>query len=561
VIKISEKFFLSLIIATLLVPLPLTLLIHCVNLSPRFDWIANRTLAGVTVKKERPQIDAGSWINGNLQKGINSLISEHFSGRELLIRIYDQILYRLFHKSYMDREEIIEGKNRSLFERDYLADFGHYSPSVPKDEAEALVVMMKDLSMRLKESGSCFVFMITPSKASVYPEEVPDRFLAKLKRGDRRQSNYETLVQLLKKYSIPYVDGREITIKHKQGTPLRAFPKTGTHWTRAVAFFSTQEVLRTIERESGREMAELTESIQSIDQRPDGFDDDLFGLMNLIEKPNERYVHPTFQSPTDWPKRKGVLTFVGGSFVRQINENLEAAEVFERTNYYFYFNLSKTCLPGGITTPVDQSAIPWKEDFWNTAAVVLEANEQAIDSQHLRTFLMAALSAIEQKSAPPKRTDDHPKSFSWAFGTGENGEFLPKNGFALPAHGVTWMGNQGEIEFPWFQQSGGLELMVEVVSSLAEGQSKKVVKVEANGILAGTLALDDPAVHCYSLQLPAAVNQSSSIKLRFSCSPELSVAEGQNLFKMGLARVALVPIRLPILPENDKNHATALIGN
>ena len=77
------------------------------------------------------------------------------------------------------------------------------------------------------------------------------------------------MVPLLQKYRVPYVDGREITLEHKGAFPVRAFPKTGTHWTRAVAFFTAAALLKTIERESGREMPQLSESVESIDHRPD----------------------------------------------------------------------------------------------------------------------------------------------------------------------------------------------------------------------------------------------------------------------------------------------------
>jgi alginate O-acetyltransferase complex protein AlgJ len=557
-IKLSEKIALGLIIITLLLPVPLTLLRHRVK-SPEFDWIANRTLAGVTLKKGRPKADVGSWMNGELQKGINSLISEHFAGRELLIRVYDQLLYRSFDKSYMDEEQLIDGKHRDLFERDYLADFGHYTEPIPSEEAEALVVMMRHLSKRLKELGSCFVFVITPSKASLYPEDIPDRYFTKLKAGDPGPSNYEILVSSLKRYEIPYVDGRQITIEHKESFPVRVFPKTGTHWTRAVAYFSTAALLETIERESGREMPELSETIESVDGRPDDVDDDLFGLLNLIEKPKQRYQHPIFQIADNWPKRKGIVTFVGGSFVGQIKNDLEAAEVFERINYYFYFNLSKTRDPGTIVSPVDENAIPWSEDFWNTAAVVLEANEQAIGGRHLRAFLMAAVAALEEKLPQEQTTDDHLHPFSWAFGAGGNGRSLPKKGLELPDHELTWVsGQEAEIDSPSPQKDAELELIVEAKPFLGDGESKRIVKVEANGIPVGTLTLDDPSLQFYSLSLPAAANQNSSIKLRFSCSPAASRAEGGKLHKLGLARLALVPIALPTVPQIDENHATVL---
>src|SRR5271170_5830066 len=95
-VKSFEKLILGLIIVTLVLPIPVTLLVHCVkdHLSPQFDWIANRTLCGVSIKRQRPKIDFTSWLNGDLQKGVNSFVSEHFVGREFLIRGYNQLLYR-----------------------------------------------------------------------------------------------------------------------------------------------------------------------------------------------------------------------------------------------------------------------------------------------------------------------------------------------------------------------------------------------------------------------------------------------------------------------------------
>jgi hypothetical protein len=560
-IKLCEKIILGLIIITLALPIPCTLLVHRLkdHLSTQFDWIANRTLFGVSIKKERPPLNVTSWLNGDLQKGIGNFISEHFAGRELLIRGYNQVLYNVFDKSYMSKEEIIDGNHGDLFQSWYVRVFGHDVKPIQSEEAEALVVMMKDLSKRLKELGSCFVFIITPSKASVYPEDIPDRYLTKLNRGNRRQSNYDILVPLLKKYNIPYVDGREITLEHKGSMPVRAFAKTGTHWTRAVAFFSTAALLQTIAREAGRETPELSESVECIDGRPDEKDDDLFRLLNLMEKPNQRYLHPDFKIADNWTKRKGALTFVGGSFVGQIESDLEAAEIFECINHYFYFKSIKWRYPGGVGRPIDENAIPWKEDFWNTAAVVLEANEAMMDSEHLPAFLMAALAELEQKMPQARTTGDQPRPFSWAFGAGGNGGSLPKKGFELPEHELTWISNrEAEIECPSPKENAELELIVEAVPFLGDGETERIVKVEANGISVGMLTLNDPSVHFYPLPLPAAVNQTSTIRLRFSCSPAASLANDGRLLEMGLARLALVPIKLAPVPETDRNHETVL---
>src|ERR1700744_634218 len=184
-IKLSEKLILGLIGITLVLPIPGTLLVHGLkdHLPSQFDWIANRTLFGVSIKGEQPPLKVSAWLNGDLQKGVNDFISEHFAGRELLIRGYNQILFSAFDKSYMSKEEIIHGRHGDLFQRWYVQVFDHDIDLLQSKEGEALVVMMKDLTERLKSVGSCFVFVITPSKASVYPEDIPDRYLTNLTRA------------------------------------------------------------------------------------------------------------------------------------------------------------------------------------------------------------------------------------------------------------------------------------------------------------------------------------------------------------------------------------------
>ena len=73
--------------------------------------------------------------------------------------------------------------------------------------------------------------------------------------------------------------------------------------------------------------------------------------------------------------------------------------MFERINHYSYFRDSRHRFPDNVLDPVDENAIPWKEDFWNTRAVVLEANEEAMARRHLPAFLMATLAALQQEKA------------------------------------------------------------------------------------------------------------------------------------------------------------------
>jgi hypothetical protein len=556
--RLSEIFFSALIGVTLVLPASLTLWVHCTNPAHQFDWIANRTLVGVTLKSDLPPVTPASWLHGDLQKGISAFASEGFAGREFLIRIYNQILYHVFKKSYMVSGAIIRGKHDNLFELGYLAEYGRYQAPVKSKELEALVVMMKYLSLRLKEFGSCFVFVITPSKPTLCPEDIPDRYLTNLQRRPRKPTNYEILVPLLHEYEVPYIDGCRCTLEHKDMLPMRAFPKTGVHWNRATAFFTATDLLKTIEEESGRKMPQLSESVASIDRLPDYSDADLFELLNLIDKPHGRYLHPAIQIPENWPKRRGIVTFVGGSFTAAILEDLEMAQVFERMNFYSYFKLFRLQYPGRVRSSVSENSVPWEEEFLNTTAVVLEANEGAIWSGHIPAFLMAGLAALDQRKLKEPSTDSLARPFCWGFGVGQNGTSLKKKGFCDPEPDLTWIsGQDAEIDLPSPQTDTELQLILQAAPFLGDDISKRVVKVEANGIPVGILELKNADSQFYSLTIKTAANRASSLKLHLSFSPAPSpVSGGIRSREISFTRLALVPIRIPASRASGENHAT-----
>ena len=326
-----------------------------------------------------------------------------------------------------------------------------------------------------------------------------------------------------------------------------------------MAFFTTAAVIKSIEQESGLEMLQLLESVESVYQRPDYTDDDLFNLLNLIEKPNQRYIHPNFQIPAGWPRNIGTLTFVGSSFTSAVLKILDSAQVFERMNQYNYFNISRVQYPGQTVSAVNENAIPWEEDFWKTRAVVLEANEESLGGRHIPAFLMAELAELQQKGPRERWADGPPRPLSWGFGTGENGNTLAKKGFALPERQLTWItGRDAEIELPSPGKNLELQLIMEAMPPAADGIAQRVVAVEVNGSLVGSFAVADPAVQFYSLAIKAAANSGSSLKLHFSFSPAAGSASDHGTPQIGLLRMAVVPMNGPTGQDPGENHVTVM---
>jgi hypothetical protein len=160
---------------------------------------------------------------------------------------------------------------------------------------------------------------------------------------------------------------------------------------------------------------------------------------------------------------------------------------------------------------------------------------------------MATVAALQQNTPQEPGVDDPPRPLSWGFGAGENGSALAKKGFNSPEHQLTWIsGRDAEIDLPSPKKNTELELILEAMPFLGDGAAERIVKVEANGIPVGALDLVDPSVQFYPLTIKAAANTAPSLKLHFSLSPAPSDA---RLPEIGLARLALVPIKLPASQE------------
>src|SRR4029077_20696107 len=102
-----------------------------------------------------------------------------------------------------------------------------------------------------------------------------------------------------------------------------------------------------------------------------------------------------------------------------------------------------------------------------------------------------------------------------------------------------------------------LQLFLEAVPDLGDGVPERIMKVEANGTLVGTLAMVNSDDQFFSLTIKATANSAAFLKLHFSFSPAPSPGSGDaRPREIGLARLALVPIGHPI--NQETHHATAL---
>jgi hypothetical protein len=149
----------------------------------------------------------------------------------------------MFFEGYGKRR--VEGNTILPF--DNITDYMGITPFSP-EELEAWRVCLEERYYWLKEQGIDYVFALAPTKALIYPENLPLRILWSKKRINKPM-RYDQLVQYLRKHSVvPVADLRAALVKAKQATELPLFYRTDFHWNYYGSLIAYQEIIRVINR-------------------------------------------------------------------------------------------------------------------------------------------------------------------------------------------------------------------------------------------------------------------------------------------------------------------------
>lgn len=197
-------------------------------------------LSGVEEPASLAKITLKSWFDRSFQRAFQSWYGKTYGLRDYFIRTDNQINYTLFNQV---NSQIVLGKQNQLFERQYIIDYLNWN-SAPENYFDTLAQKLKSLQQYLLNHNIKFIFIITPSKASIYPEYIPEYYLKY--RIERSEINYKKFVFCLIKYGVNYLDGQEYCFNLKQTSIYPVFPKGGTHWNYYTSFLFTQLLLDNI---------------------------------------------------------------------------------------------------------------------------------------------------------------------------------------------------------------------------------------------------------------------------------------------------------------------------
>jgi hypothetical protein len=219
------------------------LLFAAILAAPLLQW-ATRLVPEFPVDEQRAAKKiAAPWsrlvaMDPRLADDLNAWFDDRFGFRGLLIRIKNEIDYQAFGSS----DTVLIGREGWLFDKDFFND-------VIKDSADPalqqkILDTLRSLRDCLAQRGVKLVFVLDPTKSSLYPQFLPAEAPASTDRLSRRLAD-----ALGREPGLLFIDGEPILSAH---TDEALFYKTDVHMNLKGGAYVYREVVARVARMMGQ---------------------------------------------------------------------------------------------------------------------------------------------------------------------------------------------------------------------------------------------------------------------------------------------------------------------
>jgi hypothetical protein len=192
-----------------------------------FPFISEKPLHGYEESKPAFSLQFFTWrrwFAGEFQLAASNRFNNHPGFRNSLIRVFSQADYSLFGLTHAPG--FIRGKGGNLFEEDYIHEYlGAFF--IGQKTIDRKMIRLKSVYDSLKARNISLVLVFEPGKASVFPEDIPERFRKK-RFGP---TNYEWFTARARSIGLPYLDLNRYFIRTSGTSRYPLFPKYGMHWS------------------------------------------------------------------------------------------------------------------------------------------------------------------------------------------------------------------------------------------------------------------------------------------------------------------------------------------
>lgn len=290
--------------------------------------IKNEELKGVSEEKSKPTYGVKSYLKGEYQTDFDDYYLENFPYRNIAIKNYNQLRYTLFNKG-----TVIVGKEKYLYEESYIKEYLGIDIEVSDEYMNNLMNNLNVINSICKQNNKEMYIIITPSKAEIMSEYIPDKYYALASENEGYIRGYDLLTEKLNNMGIKYFDSPKYLKENESITPI--FYKTGIHWS----FVSSTQVLsnfiKYINNTSNLDIRNLDVIGTEMSTEPYfDEDEDMYSLLNIYSgKKDEFYYKPVVEYENK--ETSNNLFIQGGSFTWNLLEYMKK-DIFKTIDFAFY---------------------------------------------------------------------------------------------------------------------------------------------------------------------------------------------------------------------------------
>lgn len=366
------------------------------GLQKKFSFPGERTLKGAFVLSHSDSLTKKNWFSGRFQQSYTAAFNDAMGFRTTLIRLYNQANFTLFNQS--SGGGIVAGKYGYLYEDAYINTY------IGKDKMKHgdlrdKIRYVHQLQNYLENKGIHFILVFAPSKARIFPEYIPSRYLSQ-KKGP---TNYDEYIQIIRQ-EYPDLHFIDVIAYFSQLKKTAAFPlysKGGTHWTNyALHRYFMDSLVHYMGSLRGEKFPVLKQHNLRWSYDLQSPDDDIWQTLNLfLSKDQEKLPYADFSFAKDPGDKKPGLLMISDSYYSMLYTSEEFNSLLSKNNFWYY---NKTRYPEefyqGKTDPGFLRDDLLQHDF-----VILMATE--INLHNLFLFPENALSLLGLDDADIKVRD------------------------------------------------------------------------------------------------------------------------------------------------------------
>jgi alginate O-acetyltransferase complex protein AlgJ len=172
--------------------------------------------------------------------------NDRYGFRSSLVRLNSLLHIAVLHTS-PTRDVVIGEKGWLMYNSSTdgvsLKDYYGYS-NFTENELKWIKDRITDIHQELKKRNIHFLFVVVPSKHTMYPEYLP-HYMGRATWGKTR---LDQLSQALRNSDIDFLDLRFRLWDKKKQTTYPLYSRTDTHWNDLGAFFAYEDIMRHLRR-------------------------------------------------------------------------------------------------------------------------------------------------------------------------------------------------------------------------------------------------------------------------------------------------------------------------